>query len=194
MILNFNFEALKVDEQVEKEMQRLCENASLQLSYAPLDTISPLSHFKTAFNNCRSLHLHFEDIRYDQNLLSCHVIGLAETRLHHVDNSSDYQLDGFKLIRNDQKTNRTCYRPAHGLAIYVSNDVHVTSEISYSTKQLEFTLLKTRHSLTEMQIVVLYKSPTMVDSDFSVSGMRYSLIIASTNRAISHVTVIATST
>ena len=58
-ILNLNVEALKVDEQVKMEMARLHDAAILQLCYNPLDSVSSLTHFKLAFNNCRSLNLHF---------------------------------------------------------------------------------------------------------------------------------------
>ena len=62
-ILSFNEDALKVDEHVEIGMQRLYDHAGLDLCYIPLDTIDAISHFKIAYNNCRSLHKHINVTR-----------------------------------------------------------------------------------------------------------------------------------
>ena len=86
-ILNFNEDALKADEQVETEMQRLYDYAVLDLCYIPLDTIDATSNSKIAYNNCRSLHKHIEDIRCDKSLLSAHIIGISESRLCHMDDT-----------------------------------------------------------------------------------------------------------
>ena len=102
-ILNFNEEALSMDERVAEEMKRLKGEAMLELCYTPLDTIDSSNHFKIVLNNCRSLHKHFEDILMNSNILSAHIIGLSETRLVQRDSSSNYSMTGFKLLRNDQK-------------------------------------------------------------------------------------------
>jgi len=52
-ILNFNKKALKVDEKVVQEMQRLCES-KLQLWYIPFDTDAFHGLFNILFNYCRS--------------------------------------------------------------------------------------------------------------------------------------------
>ena len=93
--------------------------------------------------------MHFDDVKYDQNLLSSHIIGLAETRLHQFDNNCDYQLHGYKLIRNDQETNSMGHRPPHGLAVYVKNDVQITSEFLHTSRLLEFILLTAKCPLAE---------------------------------------------
>ena len=67
-----------MDEQVEREMQRLRQNGVLEL--VSFETLDLQSHFKAAFNNCRSLPLHFDGIKCDQNLLASHIFGLAVTR------------------------------------------------------------------------------------------------------------------
>ncbi|MCG7875518.1 MAG: AAA family ATPase [Candidatus Thiodiazotropha endolucinida] len=164
-ILNFNEKALQVDDQVKAEMQRLNETAMLQLCHTSLELIDPISHFKVAFNNCRSLNLHFDDIRHDKNLLSTHIFGLAETRLHQQDNDNDYAIEGYCLIRNDQIGYNTSKRPPHGLAVYVKNDTIVTQDRKYSSDTLEFIMITARHVLIESQIVFLYKSPQMSDSN-----------------------------
>ena len=148
-------------------MERLRNTAGFQVAYVSFESVNPQTHFKITFNNCRSLHLHFDDIKYDRNLLSSHIIGLAETRLYQFDNSCDYQLHGYKLIRNDQETDSVGRRPPHGLAMYVKNDVQITSEFHYTSKLLEFMFFSAQCPLCEMQIVVLYKSPRMSDSELT---------------------------
>ena len=41
---------------------------------------------------------YFEDIKQDQGLLSCHMFGLAESRLLVRDKDCDYKIEGFGLI------------------------------------------------------------------------------------------------
>ncbi|XP_060573123.1 uncharacterized protein LOC132731041 [Ruditapes philippinarum] len=167
-ILNFNEQALQVDDKVKTEMERLLKDASLELCYVPLESIHLFSKmdFKIAFNNCRSLNKHFIDVKHDQGLLSCDIIGLAETRLHENDNDTSYQIQGYHLIRNDQCTASTSERPPHGLLIYVKADVLVKSADCFSSQNFEFVLLNVARELSEMQVVVLYKSPKMSDSAF----------------------------
>lgn len=74
---------------------------------------------KVAFNNYRSLHKHFDDVKHDQNHLSSHIIGLAETRLCNYVNTADCSLDGYQLLRNVQATSSVSCRPPHGIAVYV---------------------------------------------------------------------------
>ena len=163
-ILNFNEESLTVDKQVLTEMQRLHNTASLKLCFISLESIDSTSHFKIAFNNCRSLHLHFDDIKQDHNLLSAHVFGLAETRLHGADNDSDFAIEGYHLIRNDQIESSADKRPPHGIAVYVRDNITVTKQKMYTSATLEFILITTYHPMIELQILFLYKSPHMPDN------------------------------
>jgi hypothetical protein len=166
-IINLNDKALHVDDQVKTEMQRLHETSMLELCDTSLELIDPVSHFKVAFNNCRSLNLHFDDVRHDKNLLSTNVFGLAETRLHQPDNDRDYCIKGYCLIRNDQIGYDPCKRPPHGLAIYVKYDIIITQDKKYSSDTLEFIMITTSLNLIETQIIFLYKSPQMSDSNLT---------------------------
>ena len=80
-ILNFSEQTLSLDDRVVREMERLESEAKLQLCYTPLDTINSDEHFKIVYNNCRSLHKYFPDVAVEQNIISSHVMGFAETRL-----------------------------------------------------------------------------------------------------------------
>ncbi|XP_060561861.1 uncharacterized protein LOC132721554 [Ruditapes philippinarum] len=158
-ILNLNEQAISLDERVVEEMQRLSSEAKLQLCYIPLDTVNSDEHFKIVYNNCRSLHKHFEDVSVDQNILSAHVIGFSETRLVQRDENSDYSINGFQLFRNDQNQMTQRFRPPHGLALYVKDDVIVSKFQCYSTKDLEWISIHADYMDKQMQIVMVYKSP-----------------------------------
>lgn len=166
-ILNWNELALSVDSQVDQEMDRLNKDSQLHLCYEPLESVCSVSHFKLAFNNCRSLHLHFDDVKHDKGVLSAHVFALAETRLCETDCNSDYAIEGFRLIRNDQNRGNMQTRPAHGLAVYIKEGSSVNSELCYTSKQLEFIKFDVDSILSQMQIVVLYKAPSMNESTFT---------------------------
>ena len=91
-ILNFNEGALKVDEHVEEEMQRLYGQAVLDLCYVPLDTIDATSYFKIVYNNCRLLQKHIEGIICHESLLSAYIIGISESRLCQIDDTNAYAI------------------------------------------------------------------------------------------------------
>ena len=131
-ILNFNEDALKVDQQVETEVTRLKNCTVLDLYYIPFDTIDLRSHFKIAYNNCRSLHKHVEDVRHDRSTVLAHVFGISESRLCEKDDSDTYLVKGFDMIRNDQEMRTALIRPSHGSAVYVRNDVMVLESFSYN--------------------------------------------------------------
>ena len=48
-------------------------SAKLELCDVPFDPIDSKSNMKFAFNNCRSLRLHYVDIKHYQALLSSHA-------------------------------------------------------------------------------------------------------------------------
>ena len=148
---------MKVDEHVEAEMQRLYDHAVLDLCYVPLEAIDPTSHFKKAYNNCRSLHKHIEDIRCDKSLLSAHIIGISESRLCHMDDTNAYAIECFTMIRNDQFLNINAVRPPHGSVLYAKNGINIANSFSYSTKDLEFIVIESYLHLNDLQIVVVYK-------------------------------------
>ena len=64
-IINFNEKAYKIDSQVQVEMDRLFREAKLDLCFTPFELVDSNVHFKVSYNNCRSLHLHYEDVKAD---------------------------------------------------------------------------------------------------------------------------------
>ena len=60
-ILNLNEDALAVDESVHVEMERLRQEACMNLCYVPVYKTES-AKFKVVFHNTRSLHKHFCDL------------------------------------------------------------------------------------------------------------------------------------
>ena len=166
-ILNFNDKARQLDSRVVTEMERLNNVAQLQLCYTPLDVIDSTAYFKVAFNNCRSLHKHIADVKADQNVLSAHVIAFAESRLCNRDLDTDYAMQGFTLIRNDQHSDSA--RPPHGLAVYIKNGTEIINSVNYSDEKVDFSYVHIKFCSVEKHIIFVYKSPTSSFLSFKAS-------------------------
>ncbi|XP_061178430.1 uncharacterized protein LOC133187077 [Saccostrea echinata] len=136
-ILNFNEQALAMDEQVVEEMERMKKDVPLQLCYVPLYQLD-LHSFKIAFNNCRSLHKHFPQIQNEPNIVASDVVGFSETRLTSADVAENYQLQGYTAVFNHETTANLDRRPHHGTAIYVKNDYKTTCISKLNTGFIEF--------------------------------------------------------
>lgn len=70
LFLDFNEKSLDKDDSVDQEMVRLRQQR-MQLCYQPLYTLC--MNLKFLFNNARSLHKHFFDIKADLNALSANI-------------------------------------------------------------------------------------------------------------------------
>ncbi|XP_061190194.1 uncharacterized protein LOC133198057 [Saccostrea echinata] len=155
-ILDFNEKSLSKDENVDKEMERLRENR-LQLSYTPLYLVC--KDIKFLFNNARSLHKHFLDIKSEPSVLAADVIGIAESWLCELDSDKDFNLEGFTMFRNDANFSQT--RSHHGIVIYLRNQLQcVTYNSYYTSKSVEFSVISIMSSNTPVQCVVLYRQPS----------------------------------
>ncbi|MCU7801387.1 MAG: hypothetical protein KZQ70_14975, partial [gamma proteobacterium symbiont of Lucinoma myriamae] len=158
-ILNLNENALAVDEKVKIEMHRLKSEALLELCYIPLYQVDA-SKFKVAFSNTRSLHKHFSDVRFEPNVLSADIIGFAETRLQMKDNSSNFTLNGFKLIRHDEKEHASASRPYHGLVLYVKEQFDIQRLKKFRSDTCEFISATVSNDTKGcFQVVCFYKYP-----------------------------------
>ena len=165
-ILNFNEDALAVDDRVKDEMKRLRENASLKLCYEPLYLVEE-NRLKVAMNNARSYHKHFPDVSVDPNILAADVIGIMESRLCHVDENDTYRIHGYDIYRCDQQIQSRSGRPSHGLLLYVRNGFDCTEISQHSTNLLEFLYCHLIHPLAGfLQLVLVYKSPSCTLQEF----------------------------
>ena len=71
------------------------------------------------------------------------------------------------MIRNDQPLNNNAVRPPHGSVLYAKIGINTANSFCYSTKDLEFIVIESHHHLIDLQIVVVYKSPSTSYYTFS---------------------------
>ena len=85
------------------------------------------------------------------------IIGLAETNIG-VEDSSVYQLDGYKPFYQDKHASKS---KGTGVALYISNKLNavVKEELSWVTKNLE-TLFVTIQHKEPLHVCVLYRPPS----------------------------------
>lgn len=66
-ILNFNEQALAVDERVVQEMDRMRREVLLKLCYLPV-YLAKQNQVRVMFNNGRSPHKHFDDVKIEPQI------------------------------------------------------------------------------------------------------------------------------
>ena len=154
-VLNFNEKALTKDNSVDVEMDRLKTNC-MKLCYKPLYAVD--ENFKLVFHNARSLHKHIDDLMSNPNITAADVIGIAESRLCEVDPDQTYTMNGFNMLRNDADASNS--RPYHGIVMYVKSDLQICKSESYSTQNVEFSLVVVRRENVNVQCAVVYRKPT----------------------------------
>lgn len=163
-ILNFNEQALTVDKKVVEEMERMRKEAPLKLCYLPLYKTEQ-NKLKIMFNNARSLHKHFNEIKNEPNVLASDVIGFSETRLT-INDEQNFMMEGYLTLFNHEKRSDS-YRPHHGTALYVKEDHLMTCISKFSNTLLEFIIALIHfRDLGEVKIVVLYKFPACSFKEF----------------------------
>ncbi|XP_069136358.1 uncharacterized protein [Argopecten irradians] len=160
-IIDFNEGSLSKDNDVDTEMQRLNDNG-LKLCFTPLYNVEMQGKF--LFNNARSFHKHFPDIKSDPNVYAADVVGIAESWLCSSDRNDAFHLQGFNMFRNDASHSQT--RPHHGLITFVKSSSHVSKYENYSTENIEFSYLSFNLCDSEVQCVVIYKKPACPISHF----------------------------
>ena len=154
-ILDFNAKTLSVDKAVDEEMERL-RQTPLKLCYTPLYSVCK-DNIMVLFNNARSLHKHYLDLRTDHSILNADILGFSETRLVTNDQDMEYHIDGFKIYRNDEKqTGKN--RPYHGLVLYLKDDIAVQKLICKSEPQVEFIFSDVKVKTMNLQVVYIYRS------------------------------------
>ena len=159
-VLDLKADKIALDSKVVEEMQRLRNEAQVNLCYTPVYMMSS-EKTRIIFQNIQSLHYHYQDIKDDPNFKAADVICLAETKLTKTDLNSDYVIKDFQeVIRNDQAT-KNGSRPPHGLAIYVRQFIEKEHIHHFSTDSFEFTLIRLFpcNFRPTVQLGVVYKSP-----------------------------------
>lgn len=114
-LLELNENKISVSKSVGDEMDRLYSEATLHSCLPLLQNLN--EDFKLLYHNCRSLHLHINDMKLEKNLISADIIAISESRLKPSDDAECYELQGFSTYRYDDEK-YTSGRPYHGIVIY----------------------------------------------------------------------------
>lgn len=153
-----------MDEKVVQEMERMRKEALLTLSYLPLYKTEK-NQLKIMFNNVRSLHRHFNEIKHEPNIVASDVIGFSETRLT-INDEQNFILEGYQALFNHEERGKR-NRPHHGTALYVKCDHLITFISNFRNSSVEFIIaLIDFKDYGEVQIVVFYKFPGCSLKDF----------------------------
>lgn len=108
---------ISVDNKVLVEMGRL-RTQSFDLCYIPIYNFGS-DTFVVAFNNIRSLNLHFQDVVHSKNVTAADVVAFSETRLKPYVKVKDIELNGVRLFRNDKRSATSLTGSFHGTAAYI---------------------------------------------------------------------------
>ena len=150
---------ISVDQRVVKEMEMLRTERSLKLCFTPLYMLDH-SDLKVCYLNARSLHKHIEDVRKDINYSSTDIVIFTETRFSPLDPDEMYNINGYRLFRNDISQFSGPGRPYGGTAIYSRIPLKEGYPYAHNTNGIEFTIIKTE-SHPNLTIIGLYRSPSI---------------------------------
>lgn len=114
-LLELNESKISVSKSVADEMDRLYSEATLHSCLPLLQNLN--EDLKLLYHNCRSLHLHINDMKLEKNLISADIIAIAESRLKPSDDATCYELQGYSTFRFDDEK-YISGRPYHGIVIY----------------------------------------------------------------------------
>ncbi|CAB3978452.1 Hypothetical predicted protein [Paramuricea clavata] len=153
---------ISVDQRVVKEMEILRTEQSLNLCFKPLYMLDQ-SDLKVCYLNARSLHKHIEDVRKDINYSSMDIVIFTETRFNSSDTDDIYNIDGYRLFRNDVSQGTGPGRPYGGTAVYSRVPLKEGYPYAHNVNGIEFTIIKTE-SNPHLNIIGVYRSPNIAIS------------------------------
>ena len=133
---------------------------SLKLCFTPLYMLDH-SDLKVCSLNARSLHKHIEDVRKDINYSSTDIVIFTETRFSPLNPDQMYNINGYRLFRNDTSQFSGPGRPYGGTAVYSRIPLKEGYPMhSHNISGIEFTIIKTE-SHQNLTIIGLYRSPSI---------------------------------
>lgn len=122
-----------------------------------------------------SLRLHFDDIKCDYNVQAADINIFVETRLCHSDNNAIYEIDNFKLFRNDfcpQSNVRTAY----GTAVYIKNSIKCKSEpYRCNFNDVEITVCIIHQPFPNLHIIGIYRSKAKINLQSFITAINHVL-------------------
>ena len=148
-------------------MELLRTERSLKLCFTPLYMLDQ-SDTKICYLNTRSLHKHIKDVGKDINFNFANIIIFTETRFSITDPDEMYNIDGYRLFRNDN--NRHPGRPYGGTAVYSRVPLREGYPFAHNINGIEFTVIKT-DCRPDLSVIRLYRSPQIVLSQL-LSALR----------------------
>ncbi len=117
---------------------------------------------KIVCTNVRSLHLHFDDIINDFNLMASDIMIFVETALSHDDQYGLYDIKNFKQFRNDYN-NAPGRRQPYGSVVYTRQSDTLVAEEQFSPNpcDTEITITSLMQPF-QLYIVAVYRSRSKV--------------------------------
>ena len=156
---------------VKEYMPTMQHDKKLQLCYTPVYSFRQPNALKIVFNNSRSVHAHFNDLKQDPNITEASIVGLAESRLKPSDHSDQYELENFQLKRNDQQHTHNMLRPPHGLMLYAKTYLKILDTTCYSNNQFEAISahIHHHHHRKVIHVLFIYASPKCSFTNLSLN-------------------------
>ena len=159
-----NEKKIHTSEMVEKEIQRLNQDMTLQpFTQQYTDFKNPC--FRLVYQNVRSLRKHLTDIRPDECVACSDVLIYTETKLKHSDLTDNFALQNFHMYRFDHPVTRNAQQP-YGISNYSKEEipesslyhtVHQTS--SGMIEMVSMTLNNILPGNEEVKVAACYASP-----------------------------------
>ena len=118
-IESINEKNISVSTKVSDYLKNALQNNKLQtnIQFSNKDTLNIL------LNNSRSFKKHFNAIQHNKLILQQHINIFLESKLCKHDESIDYTVDDYMIVRADQKNNLT---PTYGIISYLKNEISNT--------------------------------------------------------------------
>ena len=149
-LLSFNRAGIKASNDVKQEMKRLHNHK------IPLPHLS-FTYPSVGFLNARSLSMHIEDIRQDERLTQCTVLGICESWLKPQHLSEDFALSGYSLYRMDGSLHG-------GLAMYIK--ATEAFEVSFKSSVVQLLALTIGTGTAKWLFVIGHRPPSTPLSTF----------------------------
>ena len=163
-----------ISEKVKQEMSRLREKPLAPCIPCLYNNDKP-SRIKVLFHNVRSLRLHFDDIKCDYNVQAADVNIFVETRLCYSDNNAVYEINNFKLFRNDFCIESNV-ATAYGTAFYIKNSIKCICEpYRCNFNEVEITVCVIHEPIPNLHIIGIYRSKAKVNLQNFVTAINHVL-------------------
>ena len=115
---------------------------------------------KVMFLNARSLHKHYLDVKKYVKFYLPHIAMFAETRLSIFDRNEEFEIENYRIFRNDERVVLPGQRPFHGTAVYCCTPCSPRYPKCHNILDVEVTICELE-CLPSVIIVGIYKSPSV---------------------------------